>query len=423
MKKIVSILGLLGCFFLTGCDSTDALPNGYIQTTEEGSSTLVLKGYESTSAGFSVFQPTGYDKPFYIKEKKFYGEAYRFVKSDAQELEKMPVRPTNAGWQESADITAGATYWVRYAAPTVFQFLKVRVAYIDGNNVGIEYLATADREDWNVNANVGYANSTTGYEIPLINSSNYYVDHFVSWNGKKILNYAFEWDTPKKHAAWVAFSFDKITGQQNVTRTDAWDLDPKLPSDMQTSYDNHRGNGFDRGHICASADRVYSTEANQQTFYYSNMSPQLASFNQAFWAGFEGLVQKWGYSCASETPVYDKVYVVKGGTTNQLLHNYVDATGKQLTDDKGFTVVGGLACPVYYYMAILSEKDGVYHAIGFIMSHKDYGTKKPSADVMKTYAVSISELQGRIGKDLFCNLPDSIEVEVERAYDLKDWSW
>lgn len=34
------------------------------------------------------------------------------------------------------------------------------------------------------------------------------------------------------------------------------------------------------------------------------------------------------------------------------------------TDANGFTKKG-LACPKYYFMAILSEKGGEYHAVGF----------------------------------------------------------
>lgn len=58
-------------YIFVGCESANDVPNGYIQTTEEGSSTLVLKGYESSSFGFSIFQPEGFNKPFYIKEKSF----------------------------------------------------------------------------------------------------------------------------------------------------------------------------------------------------------------------------------------------------------------------------------------------------------------------------------------------------------------
>ncbi|MDY6229959.1 MAG: endonuclease, partial [Prevotella sp.] len=37
------------------------------------------------------------------------------------------------------------------------------------------------------------------------------------------------------------------------------------------------------------------------------------------------------------------------------------------------------------------------------------------------YAISIKELEERTGIDFFCNLPDDIEVEVEKEVNVKDW--
>lgn len=55
MKKHLFILGLALALFNVGCDDQNTIPNGYVQTTQEGASTLVLKGYENAALGFSVF--------------------------------------------------------------------------------------------------------------------------------------------------------------------------------------------------------------------------------------------------------------------------------------------------------------------------------------------------------------------------------
>ena len=64
MKKHLFILGLALALFNVGCDDQNTIPNGYVQTTQKGASTLVLKGYENAALGFSVFQPEGFDSPF-----------------------------------------------------------------------------------------------------------------------------------------------------------------------------------------------------------------------------------------------------------------------------------------------------------------------------------------------------------------------
>lgn len=427
MKKHLFILGLALALFNVGCDDQNTIPNGYVQTTQEGASTLVLKGYENAALGFSVFQPEGFDSPFYIQDKKFAGNAYSFTQVAAARLDEMTTVPANVEWQSDATVTAGAAYWARYAASTVYRFVKFRVSDINGNNVTIEYVVTdqtEERPNDNVNANTGYDNvSVTGYEIPHLNDQNVYADHYVTMDGVQILNYALEWDNTKRHANWVAFTFDTTTSADNVKRTDAWSVDPKLPAEMQVQESDHKNDGFDKGHLCASEDRVYLKEANEQTFYYSNMSPQLKDFNGGFWRKLETRVQTWGRSTADG--VYDKVYVTKGGTLNKLLKNFKGTTvdgGTPTTDANGFTI-HGLACPEYYYMAVLSQKDDVFHAIAFLVPHKEGMTRNPSSDELKEYVVSVDKLEEETGIDFFCNLPDVLENEVEAACNLNDWAW
>lgn len=420
MKKHLFILGLALALFNVGCDDQNTIPNGYVQTTQEGASTLVLKGYENAALGFSVFQPEGFDSPFYIQDKKFAGNAYSFTQVAAARLDEMTTVPANVEWQSNATVTAGAAYWARYAASTVYRFVKFRVSDINGNNVTIEYVVTdqtEERPNDNVNANTGYDNvSVTGYEIPHLNDQNVYADHYVTMDGVQILNYALEWDNTKRHANWVAFTFDTTTSADNVKRTDAWSVDPKLPAEMQVQESDHKNDGFDKGHLCASEDRVYLKEANEQTFYYSNMSPQLNDFNGGFWGKLEARVQTWGRSTADG--VYDKVYVTKGGTLNKLLKNFKGTTvngGTPTTDANGFTI-HGLACPEYYFMAVLSH-------IAFLVPHKEGMTRNPSSDELKEYVVSVDKLEEETGIDFFCNLPDVLENEVEAAYNLNDWAW
>lgn len=427
MKKHLFILGLALALFNVGCDDQNTIPNGYVQTTQEGASTLVLKGYENAALGFSVFQPEGFDSPFYIQDKKFAGNAYSFTQVAAARLDEMTTVPANVEWQSDATVTAGAAYWARYAASTVYRFVKFRVSDINGNNVTIEYVVTdqtEERPNDNVNANTGYDNvSVTGYEIPHLNDQNVYADHYVTMDGVQILNYALEWDNTKRHANWVAFTFDTTTSADNVKRIDAWSVDPKLPAEMQVQESDHKNDGFDRGHLCASEDRVYLKEANDQTFYYSNISPQLNDFNGGFWRKLETRVQTWGRSTADG--VYDKVYVTKGGTLNKLLKNFKGTTvdgGTPTTDANGFTI-HGLACPEYYYMAVLSQKDDVFHAIAFLVPHKEGMTRNPSSDELKEYVVSVDKLEEETGIDFFCNLPDVLENEVEAACNLNDWAW
>lgn len=406
-----------------------------IDITEEGSSKMIMSGYQDNITEGGVLKPEGWGTSIYIKDKKLYGASCTFVLCNSvKRLDAMPESSTMTGWREQGIITEEGACWVRHTTNTKYSYLKLRIAYIDANKVGVEYKVTSEEEITNFNANPAIEGKTyiSDYSIPHLNPENYYVEHTATYDNQTILNYALEWDASKKHSAWVAFSFDKVTSANTVKRTDAWNVDPYLPSVMQTTESMHKSDGFDKGHLVASYDRVYSKEANEQTFYYSNMSPQLNSFNGGFWASFEGLVQRWARSNK-----YDKLYVAKGGTLSQLLVNFTGekagADGVQpQTDANGFTK-HGLACPKYYFMAILAYKGGdvsaenSYQAIGFWMEHRDdYGYKYDNfapSSVMKQYALSIDELEQKTDIDFFCNLPDNLEKWVEKAYNEDDWAW
>lgn len=95
------------------------------------------------------------------------------------------------------------------------------------------------------------------------------------------------------------------------------------------------------------------------------------------------------------------------------------------TDKNGFTIKG-LACPQYYFIALLGVKGDKYQAIGFKVEHRDdygytYDKNQAPVSVVKKCAFSIDELEEFTGIDFFCNLPDDIEAKVEAEWDPAYW--
>ena len=158
--------------------------------------------------------------------------------------------------------------------------------------------------------------------------------------------------------------------------------------------------------MLGSADRLNSKDANGQTFYLSNIMPQLRAFNEGgIWWNLEDFLRK-NYD---KSDFRDTLYVVKGGTISE--GNYTKRGSN-----------GQLTVPKYYFMAILAfakryaKTNGGYYAIAFWMEHKDN-----TAAVSSSYAITIDELERRTGIDFFCNLPDDIENAVEKSFYLSDW--
>lgn len=205
-------------------------------------------------------------------------------------------------------------------------------------------------KDENNNSN----NFATGIvELPALRNgaNDVFVTHYTTFNGQKVTSFSMEYDKSKKHSRWIAFRFDNQTKQQNVSRSDEpFDADPAIGSQYQRVQADFGKQGYDRGHLCASADRLYSREVNEQTFYYTNMSPQRNKFNTGIWLTLEGQVQSWGSSCTSS----DTLYVVKGGTIDK-----EDQIRGYISNDLSKPI------PKYYYMALLFKKGDSFKAIAF----------------------------------------------------------
>lgn len=277
-------------------------------------------------------------------------------------------------------------------------------------------------DDTNLNSNLALEKENTDVmrlEVPKVRQGSgiYFRSHWAQKtdvSSEKVMNYCYEYDASVYHTRWVAFSFDNVTKVSAVSRTNAWGEDLNLPSDVRLSTDAYYGSGYNRGHLCASQDRVYSRDANIQTFYMSNMSPQMNDFNSYYWAELENLIRNWTKSAKFST-----LYVCKGGTIRD------DQLIGTINTKNSRGVSAKVAIPRYYFMAILAETPSkTYQSIGFLLEHKDYGYKSyPSASVMKKHAISIDELEDFTGIDFFCNLTDKLENNVEKGCNVDAWAW
>ena len=216
------------------------------------------------------------------------------------------------------------------------------------------------------------------------------------------ITYSLEWDCTKKSQRWTCYEFHNGIPDNNVGRsTNSWSDDPDIPTAYRTHDSDYKNTGFSRGHMCMSNDRQSSTEQNRQTFFISNTHPQYQKHNGGLWQVLENKVTNWG----NDSDFRDTLYVVKAGT--------IDAEDQILT-----TTSTGLLVPKYFYMAVLCVKNNQYKALAFWTEHKNASVSNVNA---ATYAISIDELERRTGIDFFCNLPDDIEEEVEKAVTVKDW--
>jgi endonuclease G len=242
-------------------------------------------------------------------------------------------------------------------------------------------------------------------ELPEVKNMNWFIQHQY---------YAMEYDTAQRHSVWVAYKFYSDYNEKTVKRTDAWAFDPDIPKEFQSlNGKTQTYPGYDRGHLIASEDRVFNLDANKETFYFSNMSPQLGCFNQKIWKYLEGAVRKWAQSSDCDT-----LYVATGGAINP----GVEILGK-LEERNHVTI------PKYYFKALVKRQGDSFTGIAFWLENRCYTNDKGKniTKVTHEYSMTIRELEEKTGinffpylRYLFSDKPN-LEEEVETSMDITKW--
>ena len=223
-------------------------------------------------------------------------------------------------------------------------------------------------------------------------------------------NYTFLYDPAMLSSRWVAYPLaagDLMKGE----REDSFGFDPDVPVGKQTNIKNgygayySEGNPYARGHQIPNADRNADADAMAQTYYSTNMTPQIQNgFKSGIWSNLEGMVR-------DETAYTDTVYVVTGATFHKAGgHDNVNII-TNVNDHKPLPV------PNYYWKVLLKVKrDGeditAAQAIGFWMEHKPYSDEDPLS-----FTTSVDKIEQWTGFDFFINLPGVWEDTAEQNSD------
>ncbi len=250
-----------------------------------------------------------------------------------------------------------------------------------------------------------------GRELVLVKkTSGFGVNYIVEWDcDKKAQRWScWEWDDTNSSKGWDRNNWRKETGcvwQGTTWYYDPFQADPDIPSQYRSELEDYSSTGYNRGHICASEDRIYNQDVNGQTFYLSNMQPQIYDFNGGVWVNMEKQVRKW-----NDKSYRDTLWVCKGGTIGNVYIDGAEQSGV-ITDSRI-----NIPVPKYFFMALVSKKNGSYKGMAFWAEHK-----ANSDTSLAKYMISIDELEKRTGIDFFCNLPDQIENSVEKMDSPISW--
>ncbi len=214
-------------------------------------------------------------------------------------------------------------------------------------------------------------------------------DYFIVRKGYYTLGY----NENHEQANWVYYELNPEFVNGKAKRRNDFRVDSAVKSGSATLED-YRGSGFDRGHLCPAAAMKLNVKAMSETFFMSNMSPQKPYFNRGIWKDLEAQVRDW-------VRVEKKLYVV---------------TGPVFKENIGVIGKNRVTVPGYFYKVIY-DPTGKKKMIGFIMRNQK------SDKSIKSFVVSVDEVEKMTGIDFFPQLPDNIENKLEYKSDAFKWHW
>jgi len=239
-------------------------------------------------------------------------------------------------------------------------------------------------------------------EIPETGENDEIVSH---------VGYSLLFNDAHKQADWVAYLLTAERTRPVVARKDHFRPDPAIKTGSAVD-DDYKNSGFDRGHLAPCADMRWSFEAMDESFFFSNMSPQYPQLNQQTWERLEELVRTW----AKE---YDTLYIATGPVLKDDLPSIADVISADKKDK--YKPKNRISVPEYYYKVILHYTSKEIKGIGFVVPNKN-GLGK-SLQTVQSFAVTIDSVQNLTGINFFYQLPKMQEECAEKNICISCWTW
>ena len=192
---------------------------------------------------------------------------------------------------------------------------------------------------------------------------------------------------------WVAYELtaEEVAGDVPRAKGFSMDLDYKDRQAMREDYSN---TGWDKGHMAPAADMKWSQMAMNESFYLTNICPQNHDLNGNDWHTLERMTRDWALK-------YGKVWIICGP--------YVYANKYGTIGERKVVVPDG------FFKAVLRKDGDEWYSIAFVFENDNH------RQAVKDAVVSVNDVESLIGYDIFTNLNDKIENDVENLADWNNW--
>ena len=225
---------------------------------------------------------------------------------------------------------------------------------------------------------------SANFYLPRINNDDQIIEHQMF-----TLNYVEQYEV----AAWVAYFIRQDEIDRRLERENEFMPDPLVRTGSALSSDYSRS-GYDRGHLCPAGDFNASRVTKKETFYMSNITPQEPYFNRGIWNDLEVKFRDWVNRDGD-------IFMVTG----PVLRDGLETIGRS----------NRIAVPEYFYKVAFCKADGKPKMIAFLMKNE------PSNKSLKSFVVTVDEIEKLTGIDFFPKLPDNLENRLESKIATDDW--
>ncbi len=205
--------------------------------------------------------------------------------------------------------------------------------------------------------------------------------------------YSLVYNHKHMQAKWVAYNLTYGNTIGGAERSSKFSIDPSISPRTAVTSD-YTKTGYDRGHLAPAGDMKFSAQAMSESFYMSNVSPQLPGFNRGIWKKLEEQFRSWA-------PSSHPVFVVTGPVLTDPISSHIGQTCS-------------ISVPQRFYKIMLDTASPM-RAIAFVLPNNS------STQPLSSFAMSIDEAERITGIDFFPKLNDPQEAKIEKTLILNQW--
>lgn len=233
---------------------------------------------------------------------------------------------------------------------------------------------------------LGYDPGFLGVQIPLPKLSASNRKDAVKVEDSEVINYthfSLTQSKSRRFAFWVAWNIDGGSLKSLSRKGIDFIFDGRVPEEFQVGDELYGGNRLDRGHIARRADLLWGSlpearRANIDSFFFTNITPQMDNFNQSSQGGIWGRLED---ALFEETDVEDlRVSVFGGPVFNE--------------DDRFFR---GVQIPREFFKVLAFVEDGTLKARAFLLTQSLDQLELLDLKEFKVFQTTLSEIEQRCG--------------------------